>query len=310
MIDIQITQANTRPDTYYLVTGQHLAFDQPLIELDAFQINGQASLEPCLLPEKIGQSNNAMLIYEGQGWLGNQWRSVSNWHNDNGFCLDVAAIGRLWVSTDGSAIRLLSQETTNAAWLAETLLGPALTLALALQGTFCLHAGAVAMGDRVVAFVGESGRGKSTLAAYLGRQEVGSLKGATSFRPVSDDVLPISLHSQGVHGLPHFPQLKLPPDQQPSLGLPQRLPLTAVYLLEQPTNNSEIAIQPLAPHEAILALVRHTVATKLFDKALLMQHLVFATAVAEQVPVKRLVYPRRWDVLTAVGKTIISDLHP
>jgi len=45
-----------------------------------------------------------------------------------------------------------------------------LPLALSHQGQVALHASAVVVGGRAVAFVGESGKGKSTLAASLATQ--------------------------------------------------------------------------------------------------------------------------------------------
>ncbi len=76
-----------------------------------------------------------------------------------------------------------------------------------------------------VAFVGETGAGKSTLAAYLAR-EAGWLR-------LADDVLPVALGGAGgPAALPHFPQLKLPAAEQVGPGVPQRMPLRAVYALE------------------------------------------------------------------------------
>jgi len=109
--------------------------------------------------------------------------------------------------------------------LEEVVLGPGIMIALALRGTFTLHASACAVGDRVVLFVGDSGAGKSTLAAHLGRAEDG-------FTRLVDDVLPIEL---GTGRAPiariDYPQLKLPPDEQPWLLEQQEWPIHAICVV-------------------------------------------------------------------------------
>jgi hypothetical protein len=88
------------------------------------------------------------------------------------------------------------------------LLGPALGVLLQQRGLLVLHASAVAIGERVVAFVGESGWGKSTTAAALER------RGHTV---VADDVC--ALHLRGSEDplvFPAIPRLKL--DAAPALA--------------------------------------------------------------------------------------------
>ena len=66
---------------------------------------------------------------------------------------------------------------------ASYLLGPVLGLLLRLRGVTCLHASAVAFGDRSVAFVGSAGAGKSTTAAAFAKQGFGVL---------SDDIVALA----------------------------------------------------------------------------------------------------------------------
>jgi hypothetical protein len=60
------------------------------------------------------------------------------------------------------------------------VLGPIIGFVLHLRGTPCLHASAVAVDGRAVAFLGHSGAGKSTTAAAFVRR---------GFRALTDDVL-------------------------------------------------------------------------------------------------------------------------
>jgi hypothetical protein len=80
--------------------------------------------------------------------------------------------------------------------------GPVLAMALALRGQPCLHASAVSMGDRAVAFGGASGAGKSTLAALA------CLAGADL---VADDILALAVNGPELRCLPGSPELRLRP---------------------------------------------------------------------------------------------------
>jgi hypothetical protein len=234
-----------------------------------------------------------------------------------GYRLTVAGVGTLDIAADGSAIawrlglELPTDDAARLPWPAvETALGPALALALAAHGVFCLHAGAVERQGRVVALVGESGRGKSTLAAFLGH--------GRGWRRLADDVLPVtSALDSGTVGLPHFPQLKLAPGTQVTADVPHRLPLGAVYVLERPAGASTSTEDlgpanaslspPLDTRAAMLALVRHTVAARLFDRTLSTAHMRFCAEAAASVPVRRVAYPLLPEALPRVRDLMEQD---
>jgi hypothetical protein len=184
------------------------------------------------------------------------------------------------------------------------LLGPALILSLALRDAWCLHASAVAIGGQAVAFLGESGNGKSTLAAFLASET------DLGWQRLADDILPVELTANGFDALPHFPQLKLSPEDQPAGGIPERMPVRAIYVLDGPAlERDEIEIRPLGTQEATLAFVRHTIAARLFDKKLLARHLSFCADAAACVLVRRLGYLHDYDCLPAVRDAIAADLE-
>jgi hypothetical protein len=216
----------------------------------------------------------------------------------SGYVLRVPGAGVFTVTSDGTSIECSEEPGADPQFLETVRLGPVLILALALQDRFCLHASAVAFGGRAVAFLGASGAGKSTLAALL----------ATEGRAqrVADDILPLGA---GAAVFPRFPQLKLPQAEQPWRNLPENLPLAAVYLLEAPPEaGPEVASEPLGRRNGLLALLGHTVATRLFGPDLLARHLHAIAGVAERVPVRQLRYPRRLTVGAAVHRVIESDL--
>src|SRR5579862_2093768 len=75
---------------------------------------------------------------------------------------------RFWIDRRYANIWCKFPETLTLADAAVYLLGPVLGLLLRLRGVVCLHASAVSLGGRAVAFAGPAGAGKSTTAAALG----------------------------------------------------------------------------------------------------------------------------------------------
>jgi len=82
------------------------------------------------------------------------------------------------------------------------LLGAVLAYWLESRGIPTLHASAVVVGDRAVAFVSGNGGGKTSLAAELMRR---------GHRMLTDDILPIDVRNEAAHGRPGYPQMRMWP---------------------------------------------------------------------------------------------------
>ncbi len=95
------------------------------------------------------------------------------------------------------------------------LLNQVLPLVLSHRGRLVLHAGAVATAHGVVAFVGATGAGKSTLVAACA-----SLGAAV----VADDSLVLERRSLGWMAIPAYPSIRLWPDAFAQLGIPAGVP--------------------------------------------------------------------------------------
>lgn len=222
--------------------------------------------------------------------------------------LVIEGIGVFWINRAGSHVDYLLRDPAITPELAaETAIGTPLLLALALQSTWSLHCSAVVSGRGAALFLGDSGSGKSTLARYL------SHAATPRFQLLADDILPIELstQTQGATAttFPHYPQLKYPLLEQPGRTLPERVPATAIFILEpMPAAVTSVEIDPLNPREAALSLIRHSVATQLFDRDLLDRHFRFATALADSLPVFRLLYPHQFDLLPYAGAAITNEL--
>jgi hypothetical protein len=264
------------------VAGQALASEIELAPLAAFQ---EAAGES---PADLGSREPAAgapgaLLYRGEGWVGGGVRPVECRSTDTGYRLDVAGIGRFAIAAAGTIDCLRLEVDVDSVPLAEVLLGPALILALGHRDIFCLHAAAVERRGRVVVLIGPSGCGKSTLAASLARTGV--------WRRVADDVLPASSQGAAPMLLPRFPQLKLAAGEQPT-SVEARLRLAGVYELVTPEGaGAAVEVEPVPLGEAALTVARHSIAARLMSPEVLAHHLAFCGAVAERVPVRRLIYP-------------------
>ena len=263
----------------YQMAGQDFYFPEPIPELEAFDHPG-AEPVPVSWTAPVPQALSSRV----QGWVGGEQRDVETWSAPPGSLLKVNGASDFYITPEGIQRLGVNQPLTDLD--RETLAGPALVLALAMRGTWCLHASAALFNDQVTAFVGESGQGKSTLAVYLSNAD---------WRLVTDDILPVRQDQAGARIWPHFPQLKL--KAQPGAALAQHLPLNRICVLAQ----AELPeLRQLSQGEALQVLIGHTAGARLFDPSLLAKHLAFCSWAAVRIPVYRLAYPRNWDSLPVV----------
>lgn len=266
---------------WYRPAGQELHFPAPFPELEIFG-------PPVPAPDPVTGSfpSAPALTARAHGWVAGHMRDVEVGYAPEGAWLKVGGVGDFQVTPQG--IRCADEVRTDVE--RETVLGPALVLALALRGTWCLHASAARFDGQVTAFVGESGQGKSTLAAYLADG---------GWQLVADDILPVSRDQAGVQLWPRFPQLKL--EVQPGVALAESLPLDRVCVLER----AEVpTLRRLSSGEALQAWLRHTAGTRLFEPSLLARHMAFCAGAAAQIPVFSLAYPRRWEALPGLRELL------
>lgn len=214
------------------------------------------------------------------------------------------------------------------------LLGQVLSFALLRQGIEPLHATAVTVEGRAVAFIGETGGGKSTLAAaFL----------AVGHRLLTDDLLVTSTEEAGPIAFPGPPRIKLFPevaDLFPSVaggagqkrpGAPMNpdvakrvlpvppglaavdgrgVPLAACYILEiDDRADRPVRIDPLRPTASFLELTRYTFNTMVEERDRLERQFHTATSLAARLPVRRLWYPRDLDRLEEVRDAVLDNLR-
>lgn len=198
------------------------------------------------------------------------------------------------------------------------------------QGMLVLHAGAVSVSGKIIAFLGETGQGKSSLTASFG------LNGQPV---VTDDCLVVDEKTGTLTGLPLYPGLRLWPDTVTalfgsSLTLPpvahytdkQRLgpdngampfhsepaPLGAMYVLNAKTQTADdrsITIDRLRPRQAFMELMKHPYRLGIDHHDRLQEEFRSLGRVVNSLKIRRITYPRDYALLPKVYNAILKDLN-
>ncbi len=274
----------------YCLAGNDFSLPYSLLELKPFEMSN-ALLEPAQLFLDL---HSFRPVAQTEGWVGGASRRVEVSVSSMGYFLKIEDGCGFFISSDGKRITTIESQAEAGPLEREILLGPVMVFALALRNIWCLHASAALYKESLFAFAGESGDGKSTLAAYL------SL--CPGWRLVADDILPVQLTADGLIALPKFPQLKLPIESQPAAELPEQVPLNRLVLLEKTSFIDAPGLTALTPGQAVQGLLSHIAGTRMFGDRLLDWHLKFSTQAAQHIFSSRLPYPHHREVLPKIRK--------
>jgi len=286
----------------YCVAGQALVCQEAMDGLAAYAV-GFTSLQAADLPVKFAEPEimtmaNSTCCYRGKAYFDSKFRDVQYWREDMRGQLDIDGVPMCQIDFSELYIHVLNAEPLGIGLNLELITGPALVLLLSLGSTYCMHAGAVDTAAGCIGIVAESGAGKSTLSQHVD----------DDWRQISDDIMPLQISNSGsmIEVLADFPQLKLSGNRvRHSDNTRKKLD----YLLRiNPVPGDSINFSVLPRVQAMLQIVRHTVAAKLFDTRALGQHAGFANKVSTLVPVIEVSYPRDLDKLDQLRETIVDYL--
>jgi hypothetical protein len=239
-------------------------------------------------------------------------------------------VGRFLLEASGQAVLDPCPPLVEAEVRA-VLLGSIFGAFVYIRGMLPLHASAVRFGAGAIAFIGHSGAGKSTMAAFLVER---------GYPLIADDVCVVDMVRADVPGVrPSFARLKLWGDSMDALGKPKRpadrdtarqekyhlrlpaesavLPLRALFVMEQKRSGVP-ELLPVTGGAAMTAVMQNIFRPE-FTRCLGRNPHTFrqAAALAKMVPVFRLCRPRNfaqidaviellekpWDVETCVAKS-------
>ena len=249
---------------------------------------------------------------------GSVWTSFHR--HDTGYLLRFPDLADFEVSADGASVQGWPVPGVTLHTVEHLHLNQVLPLALSRQGKLVLHGSAIDVDGNGVAFVGESGRGKSTLAASF----------ATSGgRFLTDD----GLHLEWVNGdcriIPSHPSMRLWEDSQgalttnatvvaPALDFTTKarllagtsiafcneaLPLQRVYFLGL-GDAASVAIEVMKPAEALIELLRNSFLLDIDERKMLAQHFDELSRLAVLPIYYHLDYRRRYEDLPHVRDAI------
>lgn len=205
--------------------------------------------------------------------------------------------------------------------LRTVLLGPILCILLRQRGLLVLHASAVNIKGKAIAFIGGSGWGKSTLATAFHTE---------GYNVLCDDVMPVQISTKQPLVFPAYPQFKVWKDAATSLGhnienlspifkdapkLSYRfshgfqqtpLPLHQIYVLDK---GDEHEIIPINAQEAFVNLVRHSRTIDLpLHQDFVMNHLKLSTELIKQVSFRRFIRKPALEDLPELVQMIVNDV--
>ncbi len=198
---------------------------------------------------------------EGEG----AWYKVTE--TDSGYLVRFRECGEFVISAGLDQIEVRPDAAGRHELLPILLAGTVSAILLTLRGNTVLHASAVSVDGRSLAFVGQSGRGKSTVAALM------CVAGA---RLVTDDVLvvdpgPDATCIGGAPELrlrekaaeiaqmgPNANARKTKDDRiafAPEVAAPVRLPLGAIVIPEPSQSVTRVDAERMTPSDALIALL-------------------------------------------------------
>jgi hypothetical protein len=216
-------------------------------------------------------------------------------------CIGKAEGVGTFLIRDGKEIIVEPAVGVEDALLHTALLGPGMAVLLRQRSLAVLHASGIVVNNSVVAFLGGSGWGKSTLAEAFYKRGYGV---------VTDDLMAIRLDGSSPQVIPGYPLIKLLPDAAVFLGCESSathkvhsqtekyaynvswrfsqgpLPLRRMYVLGVGECNK---IESLQSQEAFVELVRNSRAVSLLkDSDSRNGHLHQCACLVTEVPICRL----------------------
>jgi len=246
------------------------------------------------------------------------------------YVLRFPEVSEFRVSGEGRTISCIPVVDGDENTIRHLLLDQVLPMMLSLQAKLVLHAGAVATKRGAIAFLGRSGRGKSTLTAAFSRRGIPLL---------TDDCLLLRMKEDGCLAVPSYPGARLWGDVIPSIFenepkvtkvaaysekkrisrnegqlrfFDEPIPLARIYSLglpEEPSGADPVLIRRLPPREAFMELVQHAYFLDLTDRRRLQEKFESIGGLSALYPVYRLAYPHDLTRLPLVQETILQHVE-
>ncbi len=238
------------------------------------------------------------------------------------YLLRFTELADFQVSADGRSVRCWPAPDVSDETLRHLFLNQVQPLALSRQGSLVFHASAIEIGEQAIAFMGESGKGKSTLAASFA---------TNGFRFLTDDGLVVEPTQGHWRITPSHPSIRLWEDSQEALldaqapmappvqftsksrflagehivFCTQPRPLHRVYFLGDGTQQHPL-FERLKPGEALIGLLKHSFLLDIEERQMLAAHFDELSNLVRVPIYYRLDYPRHFEDLARVRHAIVQ----
>jgi hypothetical protein len=305
---------------YYRIYGLHVTSNRVIPTVTPAEITPTADVHMCLGCRPAWMPRNAEsdsdLWYASPDLNERGKHNLSVWKLAGGdyYRFVYGDETEFIVGAQGSRIWSTWPDSATIADTAVYLLGPVLGFVLRLRGIIPLHASAVAVGDRAIAFVGPACAGKSTTAAAFAR---------LGYRVLSDDVVALCERDGQFLVQPGYPILRLWPKSANVLygsydALPRLtpaggingwwdkryldlqengngfqeipLPLAAIYMIdERRCEPAAPALEPMALGTGLIRLVSNSYVNYLLDGPSRAHEFSLLGRLAACVPLRNLI---------------------
>ena len=236
----------------------------------------------------------------------------------NAICYSWHDIGTALIQ-NGNEVIISTGPDIDDVDMAPFITGAILGNLLDQRGLMVLHGSAVVVEGSAIAFLGEKGAGKSTLALHMQQR---------GYSLLTDDLVPIAFVGSEVQTIPGFPRIRLWTDAVRSVGLDpaaipkinrfvdkrsyncsegfsdERVNLARIYILSE---DSDIGVDQLEPSQAFIELARNTYLNRyLRATGKSAEHFRKCEAIVESVPIFRLRRPHDFSFLPEVFSAVIE----
>jgi hypothetical protein len=282
------------------------------------------------LPRGLGSASDAAILHVGQdqGERSEPALRVSRLSGAGDYRFDYSDGTVIVVSAQGNRIWATWPDSATVEDTATYLLGPILGFVLRLRGVTCLHASAVAIGNRAIALVGPAGAGKSSIAAAFAR---------LGYPVLTDDVAALQDLGDYLRIQPAYPRVRLWSESVASLfgssdALPrivpnwdkryldlngpgyrfqhEALPLAAIYVLgERSADPAMPRIEPVGSKTGLMALVSNTYSSYLMDKSKREEEFELLGRLVRNAPLRRVTPSTDFARIRELCEVIVDDFR-
>ena len=291
------------------------------------QREGNADLRVITVHSRSPVQEKYEWIHEWKEANGDPFMACGRFEND--YLLQFPGLADFELLIEKQQIHIFRDQSCADTTLVHLLLDQVIPRYVCHLGKMVVHASAVDLNEgQMIAFIGASGRGKSTLASSF-RQVSG--------RRVADDCLQLEPTNRGIVAVPAYSSLRLWEDSMNALfpgenhsievsqysrkrqvildsglaeGADSPIRLAAMFILGDPSiepTNDDVTIDSIGGMDAVMALTSSTFPLDVVGKDALRRNFKAVAAVAAAgVPIYQLNYKRRYSLLPEVRNAVID----